>query len=126
MPEDPLDSTAPGWRLHGSRPRQSGPSLVPQFRMPPGQNWTLSGMAETQFSMPLGQNWTLSGMAETAAVAAVPSPDASFAASAPMSATASSDADYRTPELIALAAGLKNDVDLIFKPAASAISSGVR
>jgi RHS repeat-associated protein len=31
-----------------------------------------------------------------------------------MSATASSDADFRTSELIALAAGLKNDRDLIF------------
>ncbi len=32
-----------------------------------------------------------------------------------MSSTASSDADYRTPELIALAAGLKNDRESIFK-----------
>lgn len=97
----PVHATPPGWRAHGHGPIQAGP-----FQTKP-----LSEDRGSVRALP-------PTLAEAAAAAITPEAEATAVAPssliAPMSATASSDADYRTPELIALAAGLKNDRDLIF------------
>ena len=102
---DRLNAAPTGWRTPGKIRLEGRPFIV--FPLSESRG----GTRQLEVSM--------------ADYATVPDPSASSAAPvvamklegpvAPMSAVASSDADYRTPELIALASGLQNDRDRIFK-----------
>jgi RHS repeat-associated protein len=90
--------TPPGWRGQGSAMLKGGP-----FKVRPA-------------SSSRGGTRKISPSTDGAALApsALSSTSVQTSSVQTMSATASSDADFRTNELIALAAGLKNDRDLIF------------
>lgn len=97
-----LDATPPGWRAAGSEPLTVNPySVRPVSKSQSAVRKVKSMKDSLEFDQTKGAVAnTQDGALQTVV--------------APMSVDASSDADYRTPELIALAAGLKNDRDLIF------------